>query len=481
MEGMDQLALMNSRAQQGLYETMSALNVMMNSQGLQVIGQNDSFETHPYSFSGLSDIYELLMLEVSGAAGIPATKLYGRSPAGLNATGDADMQNYYDSIEEKQESDLRPVIDKLLPLMCMSEFGAVPDDLDYKFNPVRRPTEDQKKNLNQQISTAIVALYNAGIISQKISLKELRGLSDITGMWTNITDEDIERADDSFGGQGEQAPGGLFGRQNAAAPVSRTVDGGTQNGYNSFTTDEDKWLSTEEGNHFMIGEGGEIKVGFGGKFTGKKLSEIFGKAKAGSNQKSSQSLSSPKEENSAQSQTSSTSKNNVAASGADEIFNIKNVSKKDLKTIEGIRGGYVGSAASWEINSALRTGTVSDRPLHGDVTQRQVVEALDRNMKPLGRDVTVYRAIDEDDPLFKTKPGEIYTNKGYTSTSESDTVRKSWERPGLVEIRVPKSTNVYVPKEEWQHEIVLHRDVQIKVISRKRTKDGVNIVAELVE
>ena len=44
-------------------------------------------------------------------------------------------------------------------------------------------------------------------------------------------------------------------------------------------SDEDVWRSTEEGEHFLLGEGGEIKAGFGGKFTGKKPSEVWGEGK----------------------------------------------------------------------------------------------------------------------------------------------------------------------------------------------------------
>jgi len=46
-----------------------------------------------------------------------------------------------------------------------------------------------------------------------------------------------------------------------------------------LNADEDVWRSTEEGEHFLLGEGGEIKAGFGGKFTGKKPSEVWGEGK----------------------------------------------------------------------------------------------------------------------------------------------------------------------------------------------------------
>ncbi len=85
----------------------------------------------------------------------------------------------------------------------MSEFGAVPDDLDYEFNPCRRPTEEEKKTILQQTSTAVAAMFNAGIISHKIALTELRESSDATGMWSSITDEDIAQADNNFGMSGE--------------------------------------------------------------------------------------------------------------------------------------------------------------------------------------------------------------------------------------------------------------------------------------
>ena len=37
---------------------------------------------------------------------------------------------------------------------------------------------------------------------------------------------------------------------------------------------KDKWLTVENGEHVLLGEGGEIKAGLGGKFTGKKMSDV---------------------------------------------------------------------------------------------------------------------------------------------------------------------------------------------------------------
>ena len=210
-EGFEEAALMPGPIRQQLMQELVLLNAMMNSNGTQIIGKNDSLETRQYSFSGLSDVYELFMMDIAGAAEIPVTKLFGRSPAGMNATGESDMQNYYDSIEEKQESDLRPVYDTLFPIMCMSAFGAIPDDFDYDFDNVRRPSENERKTLAGQIGTAVTGAFTAGMISQKIALKELKNSTDLTGMWQSITDEDIEAADDKPIG-GDVLMPDLFGK-----------------------------------------------------------------------------------------------------------------------------------------------------------------------------------------------------------------------------------------------------------------------------
>ena len=78
----------------------------------------------------------------------------------------------------------------------MSTFGAVPDDFDYEFNPVRRAPEEEMADLASKNTDSVTKAFQAGLISQKVALKELRQQSEQTGIWSNITDEDIEKADD---------------------------------------------------------------------------------------------------------------------------------------------------------------------------------------------------------------------------------------------------------------------------------------------
>lgn len=219
--------------------------MMLNNNGIQILGKDDSYESHQYTFSGLGEVYDRFMMDVSGACGIPVTKLFGRSPAGMNSTGDADMDNYYDTIEQSQESQLRPVLDKLLPIVCMSALGAVPDDLDYIFNPVRRPSNDEKQSLGSQQTAAVVQAYTAGLVSEKTALRELQGSSKLTGMWTNITDKQIEAASDQPEAAGEMNIPGMSSMETQDADF-----------------EESKHPRSDDGKFTGGGSGGGNSIGF---------------------------------------------------------------------------------------------------------------------------------------------------------------------------------------------------------------------------
>lgn len=188
------LAMGDPESQRELYQTLSMQNALLSSMGMNVMDQNDDFITSQYTFSGISDVYEMFMLDVSGAAEIPVTKLFGRSPAGLNSTGESDLTNYYDHIRQLQESDLRPILEKLLPVLSVSVWGVVPDDLDIEFESIRDSSETERADLMMKYTQAIVQAFNANIISQKTALKELRQTSSFTGAYTNIDDEEIDQA-----------------------------------------------------------------------------------------------------------------------------------------------------------------------------------------------------------------------------------------------------------------------------------------------
>lgn len=177
-------------------QRMQAQNELLSNQSMMIVGDDGEIFTHSYSFAGVSEIYQQFQMDISGAARMPVSILFGRTATGLGQSNDADIRIYEQDIAQKQNEEMRPQLDKLLPVICMSEFGEVPDDLDYIFPSIRVLTEEQKADLAQKATEAILGPYEAGITSQKIVLQDLKQLSDKTDIGSNITDEFINAADD---------------------------------------------------------------------------------------------------------------------------------------------------------------------------------------------------------------------------------------------------------------------------------------------
>jgi hypothetical protein len=172
------------------------MNLYQASQGLTVIDAEDTYESTDYTFGGLADILDQLLAPIAGATKIPQTRLQGRSPAGLNATGESDWQNYYGMIHAQQEAKLRDSIEVMLRIAWRSTFGTPPpEDLAFEFNPLWESTDKQKAELAQLKTNTILAAFTAEVISVPTVLKELRDLSKDAGLFHTITDEDIEKAE----------------------------------------------------------------------------------------------------------------------------------------------------------------------------------------------------------------------------------------------------------------------------------------------
>lgn len=197
-------------ALQQFHERMSAVNHLISNQSLVPLPENGSIESTQYSFAGLSDVYQQFQLDISGAAEIPVTRLWGRTITGLGQANDADERIYEEKIAKDQDQDMRPQLEKLYPVLCMSQFGEVPDDVDLAFPSIRVLDEKEKSELAKSTADTVVVALNAGLISPRTGGKELKDSSDVTGVFSNITDEDIEELSEEVTSEAELGAG-MFG------------------------------------------------------------------------------------------------------------------------------------------------------------------------------------------------------------------------------------------------------------------------------
>ena len=182
----DTLAMGTDEQKMNIRRAMADENRFRTSYGIQLLSQDDDLETHPYSFSGLAEIYDRFMMDMAGAAEIPATRLFGRSPQGMNATGESDLRNYYELIAQMQERTLRPALDKLLPILAVSCWGVIPEEMEFHFEPLMIPSQAERADLAARLSAPVVDAFRAGLLTREEALSELRSRGEPLGFFRGI-------------------------------------------------------------------------------------------------------------------------------------------------------------------------------------------------------------------------------------------------------------------------------------------------------
>ena len=182
----EDLALGSERTKQNVLQAIENENRLRNSYGLQILSSTDSYENHPYSFNGINDIYESFMMDMAGAAEIPAAKLFGRSPQGMNSTGEMDLRNYYDMIAQLQERHLRPALEKLLPVMAYSCWGYCPKDLKIIFEPAMVTSPTERAALAKDLSADVIEAVKCGIITPEEARAEMKSRGEKLGVWGQL-------------------------------------------------------------------------------------------------------------------------------------------------------------------------------------------------------------------------------------------------------------------------------------------------------
>ena len=185
---------MGGKAYESLLKQMELVRQYQTNEGMSLFDSEDTFETHSYSFAGLSDLLSEFKEDIAGAVGIPLVRMFRQSPKGFS-TGDADLANYYGDVSTQQERDLRPHIRLLFDVLHRSEFGEpLPEDFTFEFNPLWQMSDVDRSTVAMNTTNALATAVRDLGMSPAAALTDLRELADVTGIGASISDEDINNA-----------------------------------------------------------------------------------------------------------------------------------------------------------------------------------------------------------------------------------------------------------------------------------------------
>lgn len=183
---MEKLSLGTDENRAQVFETLHVEDLFRCNFGVQLLGAGDKMQNLGYNFAGIPEVLEKLMMNMAGAAEIPETRLFGRSPQGMNSTGEADLQHYYDMIAQLQERMLRPALEKLLPILTISCWGFVPEDMKIVFNPIRTMSAETQMKLATEHADIVLKALEKGAITRDEARAELKAYSAKTDMFAKL-------------------------------------------------------------------------------------------------------------------------------------------------------------------------------------------------------------------------------------------------------------------------------------------------------
>ena len=212
-------------------QTIDMARGLLNSITIDSEGEDYDFKT--FQFSGVADVIDATCNFLSALTSIPQTILFGRSPAGMNSTGDADLENWYNFLERLQRRMIKKNLRYLLSVIFQAgvstgEVDEVPK-IKITFNPLWSLSESEQADLeSKKAQTQLTRAQTAQLYIDKqvIDPSEVRKKLadseefDVENMLDEYEDEDLFANIEEEGADME--PGAL----GAGQVASEAIQGG---------------------------------------------------------------------------------------------------------------------------------------------------------------------------------------------------------------------------------------------------------------
>lgn len=140
---------------------LSMVEDSMNILSAALLDKNDEVVQISQSFGSLPEIDRRSLERLSAASNIPATVLLGKSPDGMNSTGDSDLENFYNYIESEQkkiEPQMRQIFNVLVCMLAGKEL-----DFIFEFNKPNQISQSKQIDLDSRVLDNIQKMDSLGI------------------------------------------------------------------------------------------------------------------------------------------------------------------------------------------------------------------------------------------------------------------------------------------------------------------------------
>jgi uncharacterized protein len=141
--------------------------------------EGEGYERHASEFAGVPETIREMCQRVAAACDMPMTILFGMAPAGLNATGESDLQWWYETCAAMQVERLEPHLRRLITLLMLAKEGPTKGRLvkswEIKFRPLKQMTAIEVASLRKTVAESDQIYIAAQVIgAEEVALARFR-------------------------------------------------------------------------------------------------------------------------------------------------------------------------------------------------------------------------------------------------------------------------------------------------------------------
>lgn len=185
---------------QSLEDRLKVAQYYMSNFSVFALSNNETnpeeWQQFSMTIAGLDGLLSQNAELICAVARIPAIKLFGQTPKGLNATGETELRLYHELCKSLQMDIMQDPLQEIFELVQINLFGEVDDDLEIQFNPLYIMTDKEKEEINVMKKDVYTSYVQSGILTAEEARKKLNedpnsGFSDLPEM-IEKDEEDLE-------------------------------------------------------------------------------------------------------------------------------------------------------------------------------------------------------------------------------------------------------------------------------------------------
>jgi phage-related protein (TIGR01555 family) len=161
--------------------TNAAIYNLPTKDGAGNTSGGEQIEDTQITWTGMPEVQDMFDQRVAAVADMPFTRLMGRSPAGMNATGEHDMDNWHAAVAAGQELETRPCLERLDALLLPSAGVTLSDDQIWNFSPLSQPNPKDEADRFDKTATALGKIRDLAAVPEQAFNAGVQGVIEANG------------------------------------------------------------------------------------------------------------------------------------------------------------------------------------------------------------------------------------------------------------------------------------------------------------